>query len=142
FQIVLATGLAARPNDDNVLGTPAAVRAATADADFAQPVPRLDGQPQAGPSPCIDPQGFFLAGPPGPDARNTLRPPPAGTVPAATPRLQSTGLQYQHVFQAGQPEEKGAGLTVLLRRLANPHLPFDARPAVPDGSGGTQPNPW
>jgi hypothetical protein len=51
-------------------------------------------------------------------------------------------MEYQHTFQPGQPEERSTGITVLLRRLANPHLPFDPRPSVPDSVGEPQVNPW
>ena len=142
FQVVLATGLANRPRNDNVLGTAATVRTATADADFDQPVKQVNGQPQPNPSPSLAPGGFFLAGATGSDARHTISAAPKGTVPATTPWLQTTNLEYQHTFQPGQPEEKAAGITVLLRRLANPHLPFDPRPSVPDSVGEPQVNPW
>src|SRR5262249_51490530 len=49
---------------------------------------------------------------------------------------------YQHVFDPAQPEEKSTGLTVLLRRLANPHLPFDDRASIKDNLGDIQANPW
>ncbi|MBI1915287.1 MAG: hypothetical protein HYS12_11190 [Planctomycetes bacterium] len=142
FRVVLATGLADRPLNDNVLGSAATVRTATADADFGLPVNLMNGQPQGTPSPSVAAQGFFLIGPPVTDARNTITAPPRGTVPAQTPLLQTPALQYQHVFDPTQPEEKSTGLTVLLRRLANPHLPFDDRPSSRDSFGEIQANPW
>src|SRR5207248_9908432 len=99
-------------------------------------------QAQGSPSPSVATQGYFLIGPAGADARNTITAPPRGTVPAQTPLLQTPALQYQHVFDPAQPEEKSTGLTVLLRRLANPHLPFDDRPSSRDSFGEIQANPW
>jgi hypothetical protein len=108
---------------DNILGTPDVVRAATADTDFS----RLKG---------LAPQGFLLLGPAGADARGALSPP---WVPANTPWLRSPNLAYPTAFTRPDtwfPDERLYGLTVLLRRLANQHLPFDPRPAV-----GRVPNP-
>jgi hypothetical protein len=124
FRIVLASTnpnaggpLLPRPGlNDNVLGTPDIVRAATEDAEFAS---------SSGPAP----QGFILLGPPGPDARDSIRP----RLPAGTPWLQSPNLQFAVSFTPPGtwiPDERPAGVTVLLRRLANPHLPYDPRPAV------------
>jgi len=142
YRVVLATGLADRPRDDNVLGAPASVRAATADADFAAPINLMDGSPQPGPSPCLGSQQLFLLGPPGADARNTIAPPPRGAVPAATPRLQTASLEYQRTFDPATPEEKSAGLTVLLRRLANRTFRSTPGRAWTDPNGDVQPNPW
>ncbi|HZY85451.1 MAG TPA: hypothetical protein VFE78_11515, partial [Gemmataceae bacterium] len=137
YRVVLATGLEPRPLDDNVLGKPAVVRTRTADGDFAAPAPLAGGGTQAAPSPAVGPGGFFLLGPQGGDARNAV----TAAVPAATPWLQTASLEYRHAFAPGRPREKAAGLTVLLRRLANPHLPFDPNPRLP-GPGDAQVNPW
>jgi hypothetical protein len=110
-------------NRDNVLGTPDVVRAETGDADFAK---------AAG----LAPQGFLLLGPPGADAHKAIAPP---LVPAATPWVRSRNLQYPVTFTPPDtwfPDDRPGGLTVLLRRLANPHLPYDGRPAL-----GRAPNP-
>jgi uncharacterized protein (TIGR03118 family) len=132
YQVVIANtnASAAGPllprsgSNGNVLGTPDLVRAATSDADFA---PATGG---------FAPQSFLLLGPPGVDARGTLAVP---RVPANVSRLRSPGLQYAVAFTpptAWTPDERPAGITVLLRRLANLHLPFDPRPAA-----GGSPNP-
>jgi hypothetical protein len=108
-----------RPGGDNVLGTPDVVRGGTTDTDFTLSAP-------AG----IGPQGYFLLGPPGLDARGTLAPP---RVPAETPWVQSINLAYSADFAPPAtlvPDDRPGGITVLLRRLANPHLPFDPRPVV------------
>src|SRR5207248_4376300 len=99
YRVVLATGLAPRPLDDNVLGEPAAVRGQTTDADFASPVPLAGGGTQAAPSPSVGPGGFFLLGPSGSDARSAIT---AATLPAATPWLQTGSLEYRHSFAPGQ----------------------------------------
>src|SRR5436305_4401610 len=86
YRVVLATGLASRPFNDNVLGKPATVRASTTDADLAAPVPLMGGGVQPAPSPAVSVQGFFLAGPKGNDAHKTIAP-PGGSVPGPTPWL-------------------------------------------------------
>jgi hypothetical protein len=139
YRLVVANGLAARPLNDNVLGKPDAVRAATTDDDYTTPVGLVGGGRQAAPSPAVGPEGFFLAGPRGADARNTIAAP---AVPPNTPWLQSPNLEYQRTFDPRQPEEKARGLTVLLRRLANPHVPFDPRPGVRGPDGEVTANPW
>jgi hypothetical protein len=136
-------------NNDNVLGAPDMARAQTGDADFAGPVGTVGGSDPAAP-PALAPQGFFLLGPPGTDARGTIAPPPASRPqparqarsaagPGATPWLKSPNLRYPVRFtppDTWSPDYRRDGLTVLLRRLANPHLPPDPRPAV-----GSAPNP-
>src|SRR5262249_68684 len=78
YRGMLPTGLADRSRNDNVLGSAATVRTATGDADFGLPVNLLNGQPQRAPSPSVAAQGYFLIGPPGPDARKTITAPPGG----------------------------------------------------------------
>jgi hypothetical protein len=64
---------------------------------------------------------------------------PGSTVPSGTPFIQSANLQYSptgtnSTFTQGTgtppPDERGTGLTVLLRRLANPHMPFQGDPTL------------
>jgi hypothetical protein len=50
-------------------------------------------------------------------------------------------MQYTAPLVGGNLPERGTGLTVLLRRLANPHIPFDPNPSQVV-SGAAQPNPW
>jgi hypothetical protein len=146
YRVVLANRLRNRPgNNDNVLGAPDQVRAQTDAADFAAPVRTAGGTPQPAPSPSVPAQSFFLLGPPGNDARATIAAPPKGTVPAVTPLLQSDHLQYVVTYGTGSarsPDDRETGLTVLLRRLANPHLPFDPRPTLPGNGGPVRANPW
>jgi hypothetical protein len=68
-----------------------------------------------------------------------------GTVPPGTPLLRSADLQYPVTYAASparNPDDRGAGIAVLLRRLANPHLPFDPRPTVGGGAVAVRVNPW
>jgi hypothetical protein len=143
YQIVLANRLRDRPGNDNVLGVPDQVRAQTDVADFAAPAETVGGPAQ--PAPSIAPGGFLLLGPPGKDAHDAIAASPRGDVPTATPWLRSGSMQYTVTFateSTRNPDDRATGLTVLLRRLANPHLPFDPRATVPGSFGPVQPNPW
>src|SRR5262249_10110409 len=144
-------------DNDNVLGNPdpAVIWTATTDADFFNPVAALDGSPQAswpaytpyddmaspyvpphGPEPATLPQGLFLRGP------RDMAPLPFaagdpfangnnGLIPPATPVLRTANLQYSRLFPVRQPadlpDERTQGITVILRRLANPYLPFNGQ---------------
>jgi hypothetical protein len=144
YQVVIANRLAPQPgNNDNVLGKPEQVRTQTSDGDFAGPVSTLGGPPQ--PSAGVAPQGFFLLGPPGDDANGAVAAPPTGTVPAGTPLLRSPSLEHPVTYAgppARTPDDRTSGVSVFLRRLANPHIPFDPNPTVPAAAGMVQPNPW
>jgi hypothetical protein len=149
YQLVVADQLLARPANDNVLGKPNAIRTQSADAsdaDFNQPIQFLSGQ-QPNPAPSIAPQGFFLLGPKNPasDAHGVLA--SGGTVPGGTPILRlDNAMQYLVTYNPATggwgPDDRANGLTVLLRRLANPHIPYDPNPTVRDGSGSIQANAW
>src|SRR5262249_35474849 len=135
----------------------AQIRATTTDADFvtaANTTTFALGRPQPAAgvtSPYIPPQpptgvasptqGFFLLGPPV-DNRNgdpeefAFRDPftaaNSPTVPANTPRLRTPNLQYRVNFNRGdQTDERTFGTSVALRRLVNPHLPFNPTRTVP-----------
>jgi hypothetical protein len=156
YRVVVATGLLSRPVNDNVLGRPDnQVRTMTTDDDFAVPADLAGGgqqppQTASVPSPFIDVAGgptstsFFLLAPPrdaNPRFRDPLAIPPAGTVPAGTPLVRSPNLQYTLPAEQVRLNERSNGLTILLRRLANPHLPFDPNPVQRVGAV-VQPNPW
>jgi hypothetical protein len=159
-----ANGAAILPGfeNDNVLGNPdpGVVRQA---ADFLSPATVLDGSPQPawpgapgydglaspyvpahGPETDTLPQGFLLLGPPVdapapfPDY-DAFRDPNNSTIPLPTPVMRSPGLQYARFFPVRQrddpPDERTQGVTVVLRRLANPYLPFDGRRLAPVGTG-------
>jgi hypothetical protein len=152
-------------DNDNVLGNPdpAAVRAATTTDDFLSPAVLLDGGAQqpwpetagyaALPAPHVPahgadtdtlPQGFLLLGPPveapAPfpdyDPFGTAN---SGAIPPATPVVRTPSLTYSRFFPVRQrgdrPDERSEGVTVLLRRLANPYLPFDGRRLDSSGTG-------
>jgi hypothetical protein len=137
--------------NDNIMGTPNQVRSQTADAAFVglNPMGQTGtvGAP-ATPSVAMSmaPGGFFLVGP-GPtgtlDYRNAIGTAP---VPATTPLVQCGknsplnptlfDLQYQvnvtgtMAAPVWTPDDRpapgtGNGQSVLLRRLANPYLPFN-----------------
>jgi hypothetical protein len=121
--------------DNSAVGTADVVQACTDDGDFANPLGTV-GDANAQVPPALPPQSFFLVGPPGPDAHQTIAAP---IVPGNTPLLQSPNLQYLVRFKPPDtwvPDYRRTGIAVLLRRLANPHLPFDPRPAL-----GGNPNP-
>jgi hypothetical protein len=158
YQLVVADGLVPRPGrprrNDNVLGAPYQVRCATTDADFTAPAPTIGGRPQAPPPPGVPApyidlnrgrtrNAFFLLGPPGSDAYNTIAAPttPTGSVPASTPYVQSANLSYRVTYGPGTPASP-TPVTVLLRRLVNPHIPFDPRPSLTLSDGEVSPNPW
>ncbi|MCI0461853.1 MAG: hypothetical protein L0Z62_33295 [Gemmataceae bacterium] len=92
--------------------------------------------PAHGPDAEDWPQGFLLLGPPeaAPDPFPTFDPfvaPHHALIPKATPVLRTANLQYVRKFLIRQPQdppdERMEGVTVVLRRLANPYLPFDGR---------------
>jgi hypothetical protein len=61
------------------------------------------------------------------------------TVPTNTPMLRTANMIYAATAGFGSPDDRAAGLVVLLRRLANPHLPPNTVP----GTGGSTPwNPY
>ncbi len=111
--------------NDNVLGNsePGTVRQATTDNDFL-------GSPGA-PAP-----GFYLLGPPLDPALPFAAVDPFSLgPPAGTPVLRAPGLEYTRFFTVTQrgdpPDERSDGVTVALRRLANPYLPFDGQRGLP-----------
>jgi hypothetical protein len=123
------------PSNSNVLGTPNVVKSATTDADFATLVSTVADP--ATPVPArLPPQGFFLIGPADADARATIAPP---VVPPQTLWLRSPDLMFPVQFlppDTLSPDYRRSGITVLLRRLANPYLPPNPLAAI-----GTAPNP-
>lgn len=137
------------PENDNVLGNPAVMRLFTDDEDFASLPVEISGAqmttghaiPPHGIDSLTRPQGFLLVGPPprvpqGHDPRFEARHPFGdASVPAPTPRVQSLRLQYEPEWPEQNPEtpdERTLGITVLLRRLANPYLPFNGNPSAPN----------
>ncbi len=151
----LTTSIQPGPDNDNVLGNPepAAIRTATADVDFLGTIPTIGGGPQpewpgspgvrALPSPHMPPHdpgegpsasGYLLLEPvptrdPFLAARDPFAPPNNQTIPGGTPVVQTPRLQYARIFTirrpTAPPDECTQGVTVVLRRLANPYLPFN-----------------
>lgn len=130
YRIVIAnTGPSGRTplfdHPDNVLGSPDRV------LDVAEFGPTLGtvGNPDARVPASIDHDGYLIVGPSsggGRDAQKTIR--ATSTRPSSTRWHRSAGMEFG-VSQAGP-----APITVLLRRLANPHLPPDPRPALGDAT--------
>jgi hypothetical protein len=91
------------------------------------------------PSAYVPPAGYFLVGPPAPDKNQTI----GGTsnkVPNGTPIMKVgnnivSNMVYFNTVTAGVPSpiDDRRGVTVLLRRLANPHLPWNNNPRDPNG---------
>jgi hypothetical protein len=144
YKLVVSNGLEPRPLNDNLLGKPATYLTRPANGvplplteDFTSPWDFSPNPPKTQPPqqpPTIAPGQYFLLGPstPGDPAKYRDPFPPGGTVPGGTPVLRSPSLDYVPMFphQASvPPDERQTGVTVLLRRLANPHLPFDPNPA-------------
>jgi hypothetical protein len=142
----------------NVIGEadPTAYKTQTKDADFAAPAQQAGGggnqlapaAPVQGPnvSPGIDPQtpnspnsgeGYLLIGPPA-DGNKSFTDPfvasnanPAGTVPPTTPVVRTANMQYTPNFVANAvTDERTFGLTIMLRRLANPYMPYQGNPGL------------
>jgi hypothetical protein len=98
--------------------------------------------PAHGPDDGTSPQGFLLLGPPqaAPDpfpARDPFAAANNALIPPPTPVLRTANLQYSRSFLVRQPgetpDERSEGVTVLLRRLANPYLPFDGKRRLASG---------
>jgi hypothetical protein len=130
-----------RPRDNsNVLGAADVVQSITTDADFAN-LGGTVGAPTTAAAARLAPQRFFLLGPPDADARATIAPP---LVPAETLWLRSSDLAFSVPFvppDTLSPDYRRSGITVLLRRLANPYLPLDQRPTV-GGAANPAYNPY
>jgi hypothetical protein len=63
-------------------------------------------------------------------------------VPQQTSVLRNAKLTYTAPFAAGVTDERTNGLTILVRRLANPHLPWNNQPTfIPTGGSNPQINP-
>jgi hypothetical protein len=137
---------------NNVLGKPVVgpntvLHYQSSVADFQAEVDRIDNKKQgpaaipgepALPSPYIDVAGrasdstpFFLLGPPSRTVPDPNLPDPFvapgatgnAVPPANTPVLRRPGLNFTNVTSQTLSAEATNGLTVILRRLANPHLP-------------------
>lgn len=139
----------------------------TTDTDFANPIPLISGTGNQAAftvpvtnntiNAGVDPQSFFLIGPtPNPVAAPYQEPFVAAAagapgIPATTPMLRTASMMYSPtatswpaVAAGTNPnDERTTGLTVMLRRLANPYLPFNPNPSItdPNNAGNVIPNP-
>src|SRR5262249_38769567 len=133
----------------NVLGKSDQLRSGTNNTDFVPAggdtrVIRVSGATVQPNEVVLRPNDFILVGPNGPsppgtgegqDGRGTI------TVPGVPPNplwLQSARMKY-----TGGLADRQNGVTVSLRRLANPYLPPENQAYVDRGPPlGRQPNPW
>ena len=126
---------------ENTLGTPDQVRS---EAPVTAPTAPLVG---GGTTNTAIPSGtYFLVGSDNNDVQGTINSP---RVPANTPWYKTANMRYQVTFVpatstwkigglTGTPiNDQTTGITVLLRRLANPHLPEDPRPVLGTGPTST-----
>jgi hypothetical protein len=128
YQIVIATTSTSPrtplfDHPDNVLGSPEPVFSV---AEFHSTMGTV-GDPNRAVPASIGADRFVIVGPDsdgGQDAQGTIR--PTRTRPPTTGWHQSHAMQ----FHVDSPAGSAAPLTVLLRRLANPHLPPDPHPVV------------
>jgi hypothetical protein len=145
-------------HNDNVLGSPNTVRTQTSDGttpgtDFAVSTVGTVASPGTPSVPnSIAPQGYYMVAPPslsGPTrvdynqwiASPTPIPASGGTIPLlqCTPSAGNPGMQYSFSDSnfnwsiGGTPiSDNTNGVTILLRRLANPYLPRTGTDAAPD----------
>jgi hypothetical protein len=122
-------GVVLPDNSANVLGKPyivAPFSQNTADADF-KTTNTISVYNPATPG-----SGFFLVGPTPPTpAKNYQDPFTDPTIPAGTPTVRTVNMSYTPTWAAGvNTDERTTGLTVMLRRLANPYLPYNGTPGV------------
>ncbi len=109
----------------------------TTDPDFSTTPKLVNGNTQAAANPAtvtgagIDPGNYMLIGPQTPDYTSPF---PTAAAPGLAPNVPVVGtaasLQYAtpHWNMASTTDERTLGLTILLRRLANPYLPYNGSP--------------
>jgi hypothetical protein len=126
----------------------------TTDADLAAANVQLMNGTKPQPAPAngpnvtgIDPSSYFLIGPKQP-VTGYLDPFQASTattpgVPPTTPFAPTNNVSYQQTWVANSTsDERTTGLTVMLRRLANPYLPFNPLPVNAMGNLDPTYNPY
>src|SRR5262249_52316979 len=102
----------------------------------------VPGVPAHGPPDVSLPQGFFLLGPPSSTVAGFAAFDPfTEGLPPLVPVLRTPSLEYPRDFTIrtadDPPDERSAGVAVLLPRLATPYLPFDPRRTTPGGAAAT-----
>jgi hypothetical protein len=147
YQVVVAdskqTGGLRVPTQENnnVLGSPNNIRTQTNDADFTTvgAIRQINGAGSTTLTATVAPQAFLLVGATTPDFNKTIGPTGTGNglVPGATHILNTPRMEYTTTYNntpgglVPQPDDRGLGVTVLLRRLANPHIPFNNQVGSP-----------
>jgi hypothetical protein len=138
YQITFCDTILPRPAgyNDNIMGTPNNVRINTGAGEFPATVSSVDGTNKNMVA-SVAPQAFFLVGPQADDIGQTISPSTSKnlTVPGGTGLYQSPNLQYSLTYDPAtmqftdrtgtQVQDTTNGVTILLRRLANPYLPYD-----------------
>jgi hypothetical protein len=134
YKVILAAGFPDRPLNDNSLGGPIkspVLYSKTPDNPLPTTFTALTiaGQPAAM---AIPAGGFFLMGPSKVTNDPDFRDPFVGAnVPPTTPvwnNALANGIFKVQVTNPNLPTLKAKGITVLLRRLANPHMPPNSNP--------------
>jgi hypothetical protein len=159
YKLVISNGLLDRTmQNDNVLGKPASFTPTGApgprlprEEDFTHSTTSFPGTTQqpaivnpqtlAG-YPYIEASKYFLVAPPTFNDPTHYRDPVTTTAVPPTPLMRSPVMDYTADFPNGADpahDERDTGIAVILRRLANPHLPPDLNPVI---AGSGQPNPW
>ncbi len=172
YRILISTKSVVRPGDplvatihpgaenDNVLGNPDAqvARTQTTNADFRGSVAAgwagtsnyapiaPPFVPAHGPDTPADPQGFLLLGPRHSELGHFALHDPFERINDNTPMLRRDSLEYVRDFPDSSGElpldERTHGVSVLLRRLANPYLPFEGRRELNNGEPNPTYNPY
>lgn len=126
YELVVANGTENGPtalhaDSGNSVGAPRSRRATVA---FTANVAQVGNGTQRSE---IDPkqEEYVIVGPGVKEANDTIK-----NLPASTKWHKAANLQYQIKYSNGWVPDDTKGVTVLLRRLANPHLPPDHRPVV------------
>ncbi|HKB36702.1 MAG TPA: hypothetical protein VKD72_09625, partial [Gemmataceae bacterium] len=129
----------------NVTGTPSELRS---DGVFTSKTTRTvaNANPTTAPT-ALDPQalagGYLLMGADSNTRDNSISANNPDNVPGTTPWVQTKSMKYAVTRTNGawSIDDRPTGVTILLRRLANPHLPPDPNPTVTDPTGNVILNP-
>ncbi len=136
YRVTIAQNLMANPApltdaSMNVLGKANIVApfpVSTSNGDFlAANVKTIGGAAVPGGA-TVAPQQYFLVGPNSPTPAADYQD-PFSDAPAATLVVRTANMSYTPTWGlGGTTDERTTGLTILLRRLANPYLPYNGTP--------------
>jgi hypothetical protein len=136
YQLMIADQLMPLTQDNfNVVGRPVNVRGATAVNQFSEfgNITQMNGQGGALAA-SMSPQSFLIVKPQdGNEVNNSIS---VNFIPPTTPTMTTGGLRYRTMYTDANgtrtPDDRTNGIAVILRRLANPHIPYN----------GTVSSPW